>query len=123
MALYVIDSIAVLCQEAHLSLNICEFHLPLLEFPQNDGNKDPLSKQINNCFDWLIHTGTESESEPAHAEVPAQPPSFVKPIPNTLVVEGSPARFEAVFTGMPAPEITWLKNGEIITDSRDFKVC
>ena len=64
----------------------------------------------------------ESEPEPAAPEVIVQPPSFIKPISNIVVEEGSPTYFEAVFAGEPEPEITWLRNGEPIRNTRDFKV-
>lgn len=64
----------------------------------------------------------ESEPEPAAPEAVVQPPSFIKPISNIVVDEGSPTCFEAVFAGEPEPEITWLRNGEPIRTTRDFKV-
>lgn len=67
--------------------------------------------------------GTESEPESPAPEPTAQPPSFIRPIANTMVTEGNPAKFEAVFSGHPTPEITWIRNGiQTLHDSKDNKV-
>lgn len=69
--------------------------------------------------------GLESETEqpqPTSAQR-LQPPSITKPITNTLVTEGSGAKFECQFSGQPQPEIKWLRNGlQVIQDSRNYKV-
>jgi hypothetical protein len=40
-----------------------------------------------------------------------------------MVPEGTPARFDAIFSGFPTPDITWIRNGiQTLYDSRDVKV-
>lgn len=65
----------------------------------------------------------ESDAESPSIESRTQPPSFNQPVTNTLVVEGSTARFEARFSGVPPPEITWLRNGlQVIQNSKNYQV-
>lgn len=71
----------------------------------------------------IVVVGLESDAEPPSIESRTQPPSFNQPITNTLVVEGSTARFEARFSGVPPPEIKWLRNGlQVIQNSKNYQV-
>ena len=77
---------------------------------------------LKNCFSPLL-TAIESDPEPSQPESLAQPPSFIRPITNTMVTEGTPAKFEAVFSGVPTPEVTWIRNGiQTLQDCREYKV-
>ncbi|KAH3717090.1 hypothetical protein DPMN_059868 [Dreissena polymorpha] len=52
-----------------------------------------------------------------------QSPQIQRPITNTLVVEGSPAKFVAQYSGEPQPQVTWLRNAlQILQETRDIKV-
>ena len=63
------------------------------------------------------------ESEPETIEPMASPPSFIRPVSNTMVPEGTPARLDAIFSGFPTPDITWVRNGiHTLTNSSDIKV-
>ena len=47
----------------------------------------------------------------------------MKPITNTLVVEGSPAKFTAEYSGEPPPDVTWLRNAlQVLQETRNIKV-
>ena len=71
----------------------------------------------------MLCTGIESEPEPSQPMALAQPPSFIRPVANTMVPEGTPARFDAIFSGHPTPDISWIRNGiQTLHDSRDLKV-
>lgn len=71
----------------------------------------------------IVSIGLESEPEPSQPMATAQPPSFIKPVANTMVPEGTPARFEAVFSGYPTPDISWIRNGiQTLHSSREYKV-
>lgn len=70
-----------------------------------------------------ILLGSESEADQVQPEAFAQPPSFVRPISNMMVTENTSAKFEAVFSGVPTPEVTWIRNGiQTLHDSREYKV-
>ena len=48
---------------------------------------------------------------------------MVKPITNTLVVEGSPAKFVAEYSGEPQPQVSWLRNAlQTLQETRNIKV-
>jgi hypothetical protein len=67
--------------------------------------------------------GLESEPEQVSPKTQEQPPQIIKPITNTLVVEGSPAKFVAEYSGEPQPQVTWLRNAlQILQETRDIKV-
>lgn len=71
-----------------------------------------------------IITGIESEPEHLPPKPEEKPPQIIKPITNTLVVEGSPAKFTAEYAGEPQPEVTWLRNAlQILQETRNIKVC
>ncbi|XP_060064415.1 titin-like, partial [Ylistrum balloti] len=101
--------------------------LSILEaFPEDTGNYRCVARNKAGevtCSATLKVHALESEAE---APVPAQkdtPPSFTKPISNTLVVEGSPATFEAEYSGTPEPTITWLRNSlQVLQDSTNYKI-
>lgn len=44
-------------------------------------------------------------------------PEFVQPLKVVEVVEGEPARLECRVTGLPSPNITWLKDEKVIVES------
>eukprot|EP00106_Octopus_bimaculoides_P016754 XP_014784196.1 PREDICTED: titin-like isoform X3 [Octopus bimaculoides] len=100
--------------------------LTLLEaFPEDRGQYRCVARNVTgeiSCVCYLNVIGLESETEPETPEVPVSPPSFIKPISNIVIEEGYPTYFEAVFTGEPDPEITWLRNGKKIKNTRDFKI-
>jgi hypothetical protein len=52
----------------------------------------------------------------------SEPPRFVKTIAGLDLIEGSPAKFEAVVTGKPEPVLQWLREGELIQPSTDYMV-
>ena len=71
----------------------------------------------------------EPRERPAPKERPPErpkehlvPPMFVKRIRTVTVKEGQPAVFEGEVTGVPMPEVTWLKDGEVIEDAPEYKV-
>lgn len=47
----------------------------------------------------------------------------LSPMSDLMVPEGAPARFVTSFTGVPAPTIIWLREGNQLKPSRDFQVC
>jgi hypothetical protein len=49
-------------------------------------------------------------------------PQFVTRPGNTEITEGDSARFEAVVSGLPFPEIEWLKDGKPIEKSNRFQL-
>ena len=51
-----------------------------------------------------------------------EPPKFTKPIAGIDVVEGHQAKFEAVATGQPLPQVTWFREGHQIQPTGDFQV-
>jgi len=80
---------------------------------------------MHECFTKLgvVVSGIESEPEPFTPSAREQPPAIARPITNTLVVEGSPAKFVAEYTGEPTPQVTWLRNAlQILQETRDIKV-
>jgi len=80
---------------------------------------------MHECFTKLgvVVAGIESEPEPFTPSAREQPPAIARPITNTLVVEGSPAKFVAEYTGEPTPQVTWLRNAlQILQETRDIKV-
>lgn len=50
------------------------------------------------------------------------PPQFVKRPKNVQITEGDTARFESVVSGLPSPDIEWLKDGKTIKESHHFKL-
>lgn len=49
-------------------------------------------------------------------------PEFVVTPQGAQIVEGGKARFEAVVSGLPEPEIEWFKDGKLVRDSHRFKL-
>ena len=49
-------------------------------------------------------------------------PEFVLQPEGVQTVEGGQARFEAVVSGLPEPEIEWFKDGKLIRDSHHFNL-
>ncbi|KAK3082882.1 hypothetical protein FSP39_007872 [Pinctada imbricata] len=101
--------------------------LSLLEaFPEDSGTYRCVARNKageTSCSALLKVHGLDSEAEQPTMETRTQPPSFTKPITNTMVVEGATAVFEARFMGLPQPDITWLRNGlQVIQDSRNYKI-
>ncbi|CAG5126018.1 unnamed protein product, partial [Candidula unifasciata] len=95
-------------------------------FPEDTGTYKCVARnkagEVSVVTYLKVH-GVESEPEPSQLEAFAQPPSFIRPISNTMVTEGTPAKFEAVFSGVPTPEITWIRNGiQTLHDSREYKI-
>lgn len=46
----------------------------------------------------------------------------LSPLSDLTVPEGSPARFVTSFTGFPSPQITWMREGNVLRPSADFQV-
>ena len=46
----------------------------------------------------------------------------LSPLSDLTVPEGSPARFVTSFTGFPSPQITWMREGNVLRPSADFEV-
>ena len=70
-----------------------------------------------------LFIGIESEPESTQPMELAQPPSFFRPVTNTIVPEMSSACFEAMFSGYPTPSISWIRNGmQTLHESKDIKV-
>ncbi|KAG1714523.1 Muscle M-line assembly protein unc-89 [Nymphon striatum] len=44
----------------------------------------------------------------------AGPPKFLEPLTSEEVVDGDMARLECKVSGFPTPDITWLRNGEVL---------
>ena len=71
----------------------------------------------------LYFLGLESEPEHMPPTPEEKPPQIMKPITNTLVVEGSPAKFTAEYSGQPQPDVTWLRNAlQVLQETRNIKV-
>lgn len=71
----------------------------------------------------MFYAGLESEPEQVSPKPQEQPPQIIRPITNTLVVEGSPAKFVAEYSGEPQPQVTWLRNAlQTLQETRDIKV-
>lgn len=47
----------------------------------------------------------------------------LSPLSDLTVPEGSPARFVTSFTGFPTPQISWMREGNVLRPSADFQVC
>ena len=81
---------------------------------------------ISDClllFMYLDISGIESEPEHIQPKAEEKPPQIMKPITNTLVVEGSPAKFTAEYSGEPQPDVTWLRNAlQVLQETRNIKV-
>ena len=93
-------------------------------FPEDTGTYRCVARskagEVSCKADLKVHP-LESEAEtPQQRDVP---PSFQQPITNTMVVEGHPVTFEAIYSGTPQPEIKWLRNSlQVITSTRNYKV-
>ncbi|OCT63665.1 hypothetical protein XELAEV_18044764mg [Xenopus laevis] len=44
-----------------------------------------------------------------------QAPTFIQPIQSVVVLEGSTATFEAQISGYPVPEVSWFRDGQVIS--------
>ncbi|GFS02464.1 titin, partial [Elysia marginata] len=96
-------------------------------FPEDAGTYKCVARnkagEVTVVTQLKVHGESESETSSQPEVQLAQPPSFIRPISNTIVTEGTPAKFEAVFSGVPSPEITWIRNGiQTLTDSREYKI-
>uniref|UniRef100_A0A8C5R5J0 Titin n=1 Tax=Leptobrachium leishanense TaxID=445787 RepID=A0A8C5R5J0_9ANUR len=45
----------------------------------------------------------------------AQAPTFIQPVQSVVALEGSAATFEAQISGFPVPEVSWFKDGQVIS--------
>uniref|UniRef100_A0A2K5RZ69 Titin n=1 Tax=Cebus imitator TaxID=2715852 RepID=A0A2K5RZ69_CEBIM len=46
-----------------------------------------------------------------------QAPTFTQPLQSVVVLEGSTATFEAHISGFPVPEVSWFRDGQVISTS------
>uniref|UniRef100_A0A8C2W2A5 Ig-like domain-containing protein n=1 Tax=Chinchilla lanigera TaxID=34839 RepID=A0A8C2W2A5_CHILA len=46
-----------------------------------------------------------------------QAPTFTQPLQSVVVLEGSAATFEAHVSGFPVPEVSWFRDGQVISTS------
>ncbi|XP_072817331.1 titin isoform X5 [Vicugna pacos] len=46
-----------------------------------------------------------------------QAPTFTQPLQSVVVLEGSTATFEAHISGFPVPEVSWFRDGQVISSS------
>ncbi|XP_011828832.1 PREDICTED: titin-like, partial [Mandrillus leucophaeus] len=46
-----------------------------------------------------------------------QAPTFTQPLQSVVVLEGSTATFEAHISGFPVPEVSWIRDGQVISTS------
>ncbi|XP_004634770.1 titin isoform X12 [Octodon degus] len=46
-----------------------------------------------------------------------QAPTFTQPLQSAVVLEGSTAAFEAHISGFPVPEVSWFRDGQVISTS------
>ncbi|XP_076316761.1 protein Obscurin-like isoform X4 [Tachypleus tridentatus] len=60
----------------------------------------------------VIAANDEGETRTCAPVSVSQPPIFVKPLQSVVGVEGFPTKLEAQLTGVPEPEVKWLKNGQ-----------
>ncbi|KAF0303153.1 Titin [Amphibalanus amphitrite] len=56
-----------------------------------------------------VHRGEVAER--VEKKVPAKPPRFLTPLQGQMVRQGETARLEGAYTGSPAPEVQWLRDG------------
>nr|6FWX_A Chain A, Titin,Titin,Titin [Homo sapiens]6FWX_B Chain B, Titin,Titin,Titin [Homo sapiens] len=47
-----------------------------------------------------------------------QAPTFTQPLQSVVVLEGSTATFEAHISGFPVPEVSWFRDGQVISSGR-----
>ncbi|KAF0301648.1 Titin [Amphibalanus amphitrite] len=97
---------------------------------EQDG--DTFVLKISECFkeDEGIYTcvatnsaGKSTMKAPLKVTAPKQEiVPTVSPMKDVICMEGEPARFVAKITGKPAPTATWLREGQIIPQSGEFKM-
>lgn len=68
------------------------------------------------------YVGEDSCTSEVLVEETMRAPEFVKRPTNAQVTERNAARFETVVSGLPLPEIEWLKDGKVIQESHRFKL-
>lgn len=66
--------------------------------------------------------GRDSCSADLEVEKEMHAPEFVVQPQGVQIVEGGHARFEAVVSGLPEPEIEWFKDGKLVRQSYRFKL-
>lgn len=66
--------------------------------------------------------GRDTCSANLEVEKEMHAPEFVVSPQGAQIVEGGHARFEAVVSGLPEPEIEWFKDGKLVRDSHHFKL-
>ena len=66
--------------------------------------------------------GRDSCSANLAVEKEMHAPEFVVQPQGVQIVEGGQARFEAVVSGLPEPEIEWFKDGKLVRESYRFKL-
>uniref|UniRef100_A0A3Q3K7A1 Ig-like domain-containing protein n=1 Tax=Monopterus albus TaxID=43700 RepID=A0A3Q3K7A1_MONAL len=44
-----------------------------------------------------------------------QAPTFIQPLQNVVALEGSAATFEAQVSGSPVPEVSWFRDGQVLS--------
>ncbi len=66
--------------------------------------------------------GRDTCSAGLEVEKEIHAPEFVVSPQGAQIVEGGHARFEAVVSGLPEPEIEWFKDGKLVRDSHHFKL-
>ncbi|XP_043228417.1 myosin light chain kinase, smooth muscle-like [Amphibalanus amphitrite] len=97
---------------------------------EQDG--DTFVLKISECFkeDEGIYTcvatnsaGKSTMKAPLKVTAPKQEiVPTVSPMKDVICMEGEPARFVAKITGKPTPTATWLREGQIIPQSGEFKM-
>ncbi|KAI8487371.1 hypothetical protein Bbelb_348400 [Branchiostoma belcheri] len=61
----------------------------------------------------------EQRNRPKMAE---EAPGFRQPIKSIAVIKGKPAKFEAIVTGTPEPEVSWYVNGKEVASTDNTKI-
>nr|XP_023657553.1 titin-like isoform X3 [Paramormyrops kingsleyae] len=44
-----------------------------------------------------------------------QAPTFIQPLQSVVALEGSAATFEALISGVPVPEVSWFRDGQVLS--------
>lgn len=103
---------SIISGKIELTVKLC-CNIPMVGMPS-----------LSNVKNFALNfTGIESEPEHVPPKPQEKPPQIKKPITNTLVVEGSPAKFVAEYSGEPQPQVTWLRNAlQTLQETRNIKV-
>ncbi|MEJ1278294.1 coiled-coil domain containing 141 [Cricetulus griseus] len=74
-------------------------------------------QQTQSGGSWDMAAPVQTAPFRVPKKMTTQAPTFTQPLQSVVVLEGSTATFEAHVSGSPVPEVSWFRDGQVISTS------